>query len=104
MTSKKILGTTERPRIAFKKSNRFLTVQVIDDGRGHTLIYSSTANWKNNDYARKNKTYAQKLGEEFAQKLKSKDIKKIVFDRRGHAYQGVVQTFCQTLRKAQINF
>ena len=99
-----MVGTAERPRATFKKSNRFLTVQGIDDTRGHTLVYSSTANWKDKDYSRKSKTYAQKLGVEFAQKLKNKDIKKIVFDRHGCSYHGVVQVFCETLRENKIDF
>lgn len=104
MAKKKMVGTTERPRTSFKKSNRFLTVQGIDDTQGHTLVYSSTANWKNQDYSRKNRTYAQKLGVDFAQKLKEKNIKKIVFDRHGHPYRGVMQVFCETLRKNKIDF
>ncbi|MCE8162618.1 MAG: 50S ribosomal protein L18 [Candidatus Moeniiplasma glomeromycotorum] len=104
MAKKKIIGTIERPRTTFKKSNRFLTVQGIDDTRSHTLVYASTANWKSNDYSRKNKTCAQKLAIEFAQKLKSKAVEKIVFDRHGYPYHGVVQVFCETLRENKINF
>jgi large subunit ribosomal protein L18 len=44
MAKRKMVGTAERPRATFKKSNRFLTVQGIDDTCGHTLVYSSTAN------------------------------------------------------------
>lgn len=101
---KKITGTTERPRATFKKSNRFLTVQGIDDTHGRTLVYSSTISWKNEDYCRKNKVYAQKLGVEFAKKLKNKNIKKIVFDRHGYLYHGVVKVFCETLRQNKIDF
>ena len=44
MAKRKMIGTAERPRTTFKKSNRFLIVQGIDDTRGHTLVYSSTMN------------------------------------------------------------
>ena len=104
MPKRKIVGAAERPRVTFKKSNRFLTVQGIDDTRNHTLTFSSTASWKNNDYSRKNKNYAKKLGEEFAQKLKKQAIKKIVFDRHGYLYHGVVRVFCETLRENKIDF
>jgi large subunit ribosomal protein L18 len=104
MAKRKMVGTAERPRTTFKKSNRFLTVQGIDDTYSNTLVYSTTASWKNNDYSRKSKTYAKKLGEEFAQKLKKQNIKKIVFDRCGYLYHGVVKVFCETLRENKIDF
>ncbi|MCE8163489.1 MAG: 50S ribosomal protein L18 [Candidatus Moeniiplasma glomeromycotorum] len=104
MAKRKMVGTAERPRTTFDKSNRFLTIQGIDDTSGNTLVYSTTASWKNNDYSRKNKTYAKKLGEEFAQKLKKAAIKKIIFDRNGYPYHGAVKVFCETLRENKIDF
>ncbi|CAJ0869080.1 11257_t:CDS:10 [Entrophospora sp. SA101] len=69
------------------ESNRYLRVQAIDDKIGHTLIYSSTEELtEKNNYSRKNKDYAQKLAEMFADKLKKENKEKIVFDRNGRPY------------------
>jgi len=67
-------GTQERPRVVLSESNRYLRVQAIDDTVGSTLLYSSTADFveKMDNYSRKNKEYARKLGEIFADKLKQK--------------------------------
>ena len=39
---KKIHGTAARPRLAVYRSNKHLTVQVIDDDEGTTLVSAST--------------------------------------------------------------
>src|SRR5438876_11128471 len=86
-----IIGSSERPRVVFSESNRYLRVQAIDDTAGHTLLYSSTRNFteeeigklkqqmesernqpkvNSKNYSRKNKIYASRLGEVFAEKLK----------------------------------
>ena len=39
---KTISGTAERPRMSVTRSNRALSIQVVDDTRGHTLASAST--------------------------------------------------------------
>ncbi|CAI2162690.1 6826_t:CDS:2 [Funneliformis geosporum] len=81
--SKLIKGTSERPRVVLSESNRYLRVQAIDDTIGNTLLSSSTVDFieKNENYSRKNKDYAKKLGQMFAEKLKKEGKEKIVFDQ-----------------------
>lgn len=111
-----IKGSQERPRVVLSESNRYLRVQAIDDAVGHTLLYSSTEDFleENNNFSRKNKTYAKKLGELFAEKLKKEGKEKIIFDRNGRPYRGKektaqslpnkIEVFCQTMRELGINF
>ena len=101
-----IKGSKERPRVVLSESNRYLRVQAIDDTVGHTLLYSSTEDFleENNNFSRKNKDYAKKLGELFAEKLKKEGKEKIVFDRNGRPYHGKAGVFCQTMRELGINF
>jgi large subunit ribosomal protein L18 len=47
---------------------------------------------------------AAKLGEAFGARLKDKNISKVVFDRNGYLYHGVVKAFADGARKAGIEF
>lgn len=104
--SKLIKGTQEKPRVVLSESNRYLQVQAIDDVIGHTLLFSSTADLaeKDNNFSRKNKDYAKKLGEVFAEQLKKVGKDKVVFDRNGRLYHGKIKMFCETMRQLGINF
>lgn len=48
LRSKSIKGDLSRPRLVLFKSNRYLTVQAIDDEKAHTLIYLNTINLEKN--------------------------------------------------------
>ncbi len=90
----KISGTAERPRIALFKSNRYLYAQAIDDVTSATL--ASVDGKKLGQKA--NIASATEIAKVFAETLKSKGIEKIVFDRRGNDYHGVVAAFADGLR------
>jgi large subunit ribosomal protein L18 len=102
-----IKGNSERPRVVFSKSNRYLRVQAVDDAIGHTLLASSTADAEfskeNSSYSRKNKYYAKKLGKKFADELKKAGREKVVVDRNGRLYHGNFKDFCEEMRKSGIN-
>jgi large subunit ribosomal protein L18 len=103
--SNMVKGTKERPRVVLSESNRYLRVQAIDDTVGNTLLFFSTEHLtENNDYSRKNITYARKLAEIFAEKLKKTGKEKIVFDRNGRPYHGKIGEFCKTMRELGISF
>ena len=90
----KIFGTSELVRVSIFKSNRAVYAQAIDDVNGVTL-----ASVNGNKLGLKaNKEGAAKLAEVFAETLKSKGMEKIVFDRNGYLYHGVVAAFAQGLR------
>ena len=89
-----IFGTSEIPRISIFKSNKYLSVQAINDIDGTTLI---ALNSKTLELS-VNKENAVKVGAEFAEKLKTAKIKSVVFDRNGYLYHGVVAAFADALR------
>ena len=103
----KIKGTTERPRVAVFKSNKFTYAQVIDDVAGATIISIS-------DYAGKNSpdggkpikgTKTKKAilsGKALAEALKKKKIDSVLFDRGGFKYHGRVKALAEGLREAGI--
>ena len=100
---KSIYGTAERPRMTITRSNKNLAVQVIDDDEGKTLASISTLE---KEFAAIKPTTegAAKLGEAFGARLKDKKISKVVFDRNGYLYHGVVKALADGARKAGIEF
>ena len=91
---KKIIGTSECPRLTIFKSLRYLYVQVIDDSKGMTICSS---------YSRDRSLVSSvALAEKLTKNLKSKSVKKLVFDRNGYKYVGIVKSFADHLRKQGI--
>ncbi|MDI6757041.1 MAG: 50S ribosomal protein L18 [Endomicrobiia bacterium] len=102
---KKIFGTQERPRLALKKSLKYLYAQAVDDTAGLSVGLFTTASSDFKDLkSHKNIAAAVMLGEYAGRKLAEKNIKKIVFDRRGRRYHGVVKSFAESLRKSGVEF
>ena len=100
---KYLSGSAERPRMTITRSNKNLSVQVIDDNEGKTLASISTLE-KEFAAIKPNIEGAAKLGEAFGSRLKDKNITKVVFDRNGYLYHGVVKAFAYGARKAGIEF
>jgi large subunit ribosomal protein L18 len=100
---KTLSGTTEKPRMTVFKSNRFLYVQVIDDEAGATLAAASTLEEPLKAFKR-DVAGAAKLGEEIGKRLKEKNLGKVVFDRNGYKYHGIVKAIADGARKAGIQF
>ncbi len=100
---KTISGTTERPRMTVTKSNRRISVQVIDDTKGHTLASASTLEKDLKDI-KATVAGASQLGEIIGKRLLEKNIKTIVFDRNGYLYHGIVKALADGSRKAGIEF
>ena len=100
---KTVYGTAGRPRMSVFKSGKNLYVQVINDDEGRTLASISTLE---KDFAdlKANIPSAEKLGAAMGQRLKDKNITKIVFDRNGYLYHGVVKALADATRKAGIEF
>jgi len=96
----KISGSSTLPRVSVYKSNRYLSVQAIDDTTGTTLValHSKAIGHKSN------KDGAVALAEAFASKLKEANITSIVFDRNGYQYHGVIAAFGDSLRANEIKF
>jgi len=90
----KITGTQQRPRLAIYRSNKAMYAQVVDDAKGITLVSARIAGI--------NKTAAQSLGKEIAQKVAKKGITTLVFDRGGYRYHGSVAAFADAVREGGI--
>jgi large subunit ribosomal protein L18 len=100
---KTLSGTPEKPRMTVFKSNKYLYVQVVDDVAGATLASASSLEESLKGFKR-NLDGAAKLGEEIGKRLKEKNVAKVVFDRNGYKYHGIVKAIADGARKSGITF
>lgn len=96
----KIFGDAQKPRVSIFRSNRYFYAQAINDELSQTL---AVADGKKAGI-RANKEDVKKLAALFADALKAKGIKEIIFDRNGYLYHGVVSSFADSLRENGIVF
>jgi large subunit ribosomal protein L18 len=102
---KKIHGTAERPRLAVYRSNKHLSVQVIDDDAGVTLAAVSTTEGDLRSAGTGGSVdAATRVGTLIAERATAAGITKVVFDRGGFAYHGRVAAVAAAAREAGLEF
>jgi large subunit ribosomal protein L18 len=106
---KRIAGTAERPRLRVFRSVSHIYAQVIDDMTGTTIAAAASTEpaleGQLNGPARPgNKAGAQVLGKTIAERLISKGIKRVVFDRGGFLYHGRIRAVADAAREAGLEF
>ena len=104
--AKKIRGTTERPRLCVFRSNKHISVQVINDDEGVTLAAASTQSKEISGSLKKTGTReaAKAVGELIARKALDREIRKVVFDRNGFIYHGRVKALADAARESGLTF
>ena len=95
-----------RLRLSVYRSERNISVQIIDDKVGNTLVAASTLE---EDVRKKLKTGANKaaaktIGELIAERAIKAGIKEVVFDRGGYLYHGRVKELAEAARAAGLSF
>ena len=93
---KKVVGATQRPRLAVYRSNRHIYVQVIDDSAGRTLAAASSHEV---DGGADKKSIAKAVGSLIADRAKAAGIDTVVFDRGGRLYHGRVRELAEGARE-----
>ena len=96
----RVTGTTERPRLAVFKSNKFMYAQLIDDAAGKTLCSSSDI--KGGKGTKTERAIA--IGSDLAGKAKALKITSVVFDRGGFRFTGRVKALADSARTAGLIF
>lgn len=100
---KTVSGTPERPRLCVYRSNKFIYCQVIDDLKGHTLASASSREEGVDNKAPKI-DQARQVGKLLAERLKTHNINKVVFDRAGYLYHGRVKALADGAREGGLEF
>jgi large subunit ribosomal protein L18 len=106
---KRMTGTAQKPRLSVFRSVSHIYVQVIDDMSGNTIAAASTVDPKVKGQMPKgvaggNIKGAELIGTTIAERLKEKNITKVVFDRNGFLYHGRVKAVAEAARKAGLEF
>ena len=101
---KKVEGSPERPRLAVFRSNKHISVQVIDDLNGRTLAAASTVEKDLRGGATGNKDAAAAIGKLVAERAKAAGVTRVVFDRGGFLYHGRVAAVADAAREAGLEF
>jgi large subunit ribosomal protein L18 len=106
---KRVLGTTERPRLTVFRSVTHIYVQVVNDADGKTIASASTVEPAVKgvlDQAAKggNVAGAKAIGKTIAERLLEKGVKRVVFDRNGFLYHGRIKAVADAAREAGLEF
>jgi large subunit ribosomal protein L18 len=95
----RISGSAGRPRLAVFRSNRFVSVQVIDDTAGKTLAQAH-----GREFPGSLSKQAQAVGQAIAKRAKEAGIETVVFDRGGYAYAAMIKSLADTAREGGLKF
>lgn len=98
---KKLFGTESRPRLNVFRSNRHISLQVINDEQGKTLLGVSDKS-KTLKLSGTKTEKAVGLAKELAKLLSKNKIEALVFDRGSYRYHGRVKAVAETLREEGI--
>jgi large subunit ribosomal protein L18 len=96
---KKVSGTAARPRLAVFRSNKHIYAQVIDDVEAKTLAAASDLKLKETGAKA-----AAKVGEIVATNAKKNKVTKVIFDRSGNKYHGVIKALADAAREQGLEF
>ena len=84
----KVKGTSVRPRMSVRFTERNIYVQFVDDEKGQTLASASTRHkvLADRDKLAANKIAAEQIGKAAAEAAKGVGITEVIFDRSGSRY------------------
>jgi large subunit ribosomal protein L18 len=99
-------GVPGKPRMCVYRSLKNISVQIIDDTTGSTLVASSSLDEdiKSQQAYGGNKAAAKLVGTSIANKAKAKGIGEVAFDRGGFLYHGRVKELADGAREAGLKF
>ena len=103
---KKVIGTTDRPRLAVFRSHKHIYAQLIDDSTAKTLVASSTLDKTLSSKIEKaaTKDASFLVGQKVGEKAREKNVTTIVFDRGNKPYHGRIQSVAEGARDTGLIF
>ena len=98
----RVHGTVEVPRLMVFRSNQHLYATLIDDEAGKVLLSCSDRDVASSK--KKPLDVAKEIGGAIATKAKAKKISKVVCDRGGYKYHGLVKALAEGAREGGLIF
>jgi large subunit ribosomal protein L18 len=100
---RRIVGTSERPRLVVFRSNRGISAQLVDDLDGRTLAAASWLGLRKGFKGNKTEQAAE-VGKLLAANAKKANVEVVVFDRGGYLYHGRVKALAEAAREGGLKF
>jgi large subunit ribosomal protein L18 len=97
-----VRGTSARPRLSVRISNRHISAQIIDDEKQKTLVSASTTAKDDTKGSMSDRAVA--VGKEIAKKAKTKKITSVAFDRGPKLYHGRIKALAESAREEGLKF
>ncbi|GGK57654.1 50S ribosomal protein L18 [Nocardia camponoti] len=101
---KKVLGTSERPRLVVNRSARHLHAQLVDDSVGKTIASASSIEADVRALEGDKSAKGAKVGQLIAERAKAAGVEAVVFDRGGHDYHGRIAALADAAREGGLKF
>jgi len=101
-----IRGTAERPRLSIFKSNKHVYLQLINDRDNVTItaVSTKTADLQKDLKEKTSVESAKLIGEALAKVAVDQGIKKVVYDRSGYKFHGIVKAAADGAREGGLDF
>jgi large subunit ribosomal protein L18 len=93
-----------RPRLSVHRSNKNISVQLIDDANGVTLASASTLEKDLGVVGQNNVEAAAKVGAAIAERAKKAGVEDVYFDRGGFLFHGRVKALADAAREGGLKF
>ena len=101
----KIKATSHgRLRLSVHRSNKNISVQLIDDVKGVTLASASTLEKELGFVGKNNVEAAAKVGSTIAERAKQAGVEVCYFDRGGFLFHGKIKALADAAREGGLKF
>lgn len=91
-------------RLSVHRSNKNISVQLIDDVNGVTLASASSMEKDLGVVGKNNVEAASKVGAAIAERAKAKGVEECYFDRGGFLFHGKVKALADAAREGGLKF
>ncbi len=95
----RVAGTESAPRLAVFRSNKYIYAQLINDDSATTIAAATSKGMKGGMTEG-----AKAVGVKIAKDATAKGVSKVVFDRGGFKYIGVIKALADAAREGGLKF